>query len=54
MTILHSGTTKTYSTNWAQAFGEAKGAKSSKSSGKAAAKKKPVAKKKSAKKKSKK
>lgn len=53
MTILHSGTSKQYSSNWEKAFGPAKGsekAAAKKSSAKKAATKKPAAKKKSGKK----
>lgn len=48
MTILHSGTTKQYSANWAQAFGRPTTTKSA--SGKAVAKKRATAKKKAGKK----
>ncbi|MGE0759190.1 MAG: hypothetical protein AB7F89_05240 [Pirellulaceae bacterium] len=39
MTVLHSGTTKKYSNNWAQAFGQKKASGSAKSD---TSKKKPA------------
>lgn len=47
MTVLHSGTSKKFSENWANAFGTAKGSKKTAAAKKkpAAAKKKPTAKK---------